>query len=148
MLGNPCGPYGVVSGVEVAGHPACELASRAAIAKPVKSVADGPILSTLSKRYIAEGKRGGTWQEVSTHEVERSLRDLFELMGDIPASESDVHQARLLKDRLSRCPQYFALLPQLKGKTLTQVTESGSTQALRPLAGELLLRFPARNSVA
>jgi integrase len=81
----------------------------------------------LSKLYIEEGKRGGTWREVSTHEVERSLRDLFELMGDMPVSDFDVHQARLLKDRLSRCPQYFALLPQFKGKTLTQVIESGGT---------------------
>jgi integrase len=97
------------------------------IAKPAKSIADGPALSTLSKLYIEEGKRGGTWREVSTHEVERSLRDLFELMGDMPASVFDVHQARLLKDRLSRCPQYFALLPQFKGKTLTQVIESGGT---------------------
>lgn len=97
------------------------------IAKPARSVANGPALSTLSKLYIEEGKRGGTWREVSTHEVERSLRDLFELMGDMPVSDFDVHQARLLKDRLSRCPQYFALLPQFKGKTLTQVIESGGT---------------------
>lgn len=87
----------------------------------------GPTLASLSKLYIEEGKHGGTWREVSTHEVERSLRDLFELMGDIPASEFDVNQARLLKDRLSRCPQYFALLPQFKDKTLLQVIESGVT---------------------
>jgi integrase len=97
------------------------------ITKPVKSVANGPALSTLSKLYIEEGTRGGTWREVSTHEVERSLRDLFELMGDMPAEAFDVNQARLLKDRLSRCPQYFALLPQFKGKTLTQVIESGGS---------------------
>ena len=97
------------------------------IAKPAKSVADGPALSTLSKLYIDEGKRGGTWREVSTHEVERSLRDLFELVGDMPASEFDLHQARLLKDRLSRCPQYFGLRPEYAGKTLRQVVESGAT---------------------
>lgn len=97
------------------------------IAKPAKSVADGPTLSTLSKLYIDEGKRGGTWREVSTHEVERSLRDLFELVGDMPASEFDLHQARLLKDRLSRCPQYFGLRPEYAGKTLRQVVESGAT---------------------
>lgn len=97
------------------------------ITNPTKSVANGLALSTLSKLYIDEGKRGGTWREVSTHEVERSLRDLFELMGDMPAEAFDVHQARLLKDRLSRCPQYFALLPQFKSKTLTEVIESGGT---------------------
>ncbi|MBV7552243.1 site-specific integrase [Pseudomonas sp. PDM28] len=97
------------------------------IAKPAKSVANGPALSTLSKLYIEEGKRGGTWREVSTHEVERSLRDLFELMGDMPIAEFDVHQARLLKDRLSRCPQYFGLRPEYEGKTLKQVVESGAT---------------------
>lgn len=86
-----------------------------------------PTLGTLSKRYIEEGKRGGTWREVSTHEVERSLRDLFELMGDMPIAAFDVLQARLLKDRLSRCPQYFGLRPEFKGKTLLQVVESGST---------------------
>ncbi|MGY2196904.1 site-specific integrase [Pseudomonas gingeri] len=85
----------------------------------------GPTLAELAKKYIKEGKAGGTWREVSTHEVERSLRDLFELMGDMSASAFDVQQARLLKDRLSRCPQYFALLPQFKGKTLAEVVESG-----------------------
>lgn len=97
------------------------------IAKPARSGANGPALSTLSKLYIEEGKRGGTWREVSTNEVERSLRDLFELMGDMPVEAFDVYQARLLKDRLSRCPQYFALLPQFKGKTLTEVIDSGGT---------------------
>lgn len=87
----------------------------------------GPTLAELAKKYIKEGKAGGTWREVSTHEVERSLRDLFELMGDMPAEAFDVHQARLLKDRLSRCPQYFALLPQFKGKTLIQVIDSCGT---------------------
>ena len=94
--------------------------------KPV-SASTSPTLGTLSKRYIEEGKRGGTWREVSTHEVERSLRDLFELMGDMPIAAFDVHQARLLKDRLSRCPQYFGLRPEFRGKTLLQVVESGST---------------------
>lgn len=92
-----------------------------------KQVSDSPTLGTLSKRYIEEGKRGGTWREVSTHEVERTLRDLFELTGDMPIAAFDVHQARLLKDRLSRCPQYFGLRPEFKGKTLLQVVESGST---------------------
>lgn len=86
-----------------------------------------PTLGILSKKYIEEGKRGGTWREVSTHEVERSLRDLFELMGDMPAEAFDVQQARLLKDRLSRCPQYFGLRPEYEGKTLKQVVESGAT---------------------
>ena len=92
-----------------------------------KITSHGPSLASLSKLYIDEGKRGGTWREVSTHEVERSLRDLLELMGDMPASAFDVNQARLLKDRLSRCPQYFALLPQFKNKTLMQIIESGGT---------------------
>ena len=92
-----------------------------------KQVIDSPTLGTLSKRYVEEGKRGGTWRVVSTHEVERSLRDLFELMGDMPIAAFDVNQARLLKDRLSRCPQYFGLRPEFKGKTLLQVVESGST---------------------
>lgn len=87
----------------------------------------GPSLASLSKLYVEEGKRGGTWREVSTHEVQRSLRDLFELMGDMPAGAFDVHQARLLKDRLSRCPQYFGLRPEYEGKTLKQVVESGAT---------------------
>lgn len=87
----------------------------------------GPTLAELAKKYIKEGKAGGTWREVSTHEVERSLRDLFELMGDMPVEVFDVQQARLLKDRLSRCPQYFGLRPEYEGKTLKQVVESGAT---------------------
>jgi integrase len=88
---------------------------------------DGPTLATLCKLYIEEGKRGGTWREVSTFEVERALRDLFELMGDMPIEAFDVQQARLLKDRLCRCPQYFGLRPEYEGKTLKQVVESGAT---------------------
>lgn len=107
--------------------PAIRSVVRSPSAISPKQVIDSPTLGTLSKRYIEEGKRGGTWREVSTHEVERSLRDLFELMGDMPIAAFDVNQARLLKDRLSRCPQYFGLRPEFKGKTLLQVVESGST---------------------
>ncbi|MFJ2678813.1 site-specific integrase [Pseudomonas sivasensis] len=88
---------------------------------------DGPTLATLSKLYIEEGKRGGTWRTVSTFEVERALRDMFELMGDMPVEAFDAEQARLLKERLSRCPQYFGLRPEYEGKTLRQVVDSGST---------------------
>jgi integrase len=102
-------------------------AGRNAPTNAVVRQSDGPTLGTLSKLYIEEGKRGGTWREVSTHEVERSLRDLFELMGDMPVEAFDIQQARLLKDRLSRCPQYFGLRPEYEGKTLKQVVESGAT---------------------
>lgn len=97
------------------------------VGKPAKSVAEGPALSTLSKLYIDEGKRGGTWRTVSTFEVERALRDLFELMGDMPVEAFDAQQARLLKERLSRCPQYFGLRPEFEGKTLRKVVESAGT---------------------
>ncbi|PMY41725.1 integrase [Pseudomonas sp. GW456-L14] len=97
------------------------------IAKPARSAANGPTLSSLSKLYIEEGKRGGTWRTVSTFEVERALRDLFELMGDMLVEDFDTQQARLLKERLSRCPQYFGLRPEFEGKTLRQVVESAST---------------------
>uniref|UniRef100_A0A1I8AD50 HD_domain domain-containing protein n=1 Tax=Steinernema glaseri TaxID=37863 RepID=A0A1I8AD50_9BILA len=87
---------------------------------------DGPTLAALSKMYIDEGKRGGTWRQGSIDDVERALADLFELMGDMASDAFDVQQARLLKDRLSRCPQYFGLRPEFKGKTLKQVVESGA----------------------
>jgi integrase len=89
--------------------------------------AQGPTVESLIKAYLEEGKRGGTWRQVSTIEVERALRDMTELMGDMPIQAFDVKQARLLKDRLSRCPQYFALLPQFKGKALLEVVESGAS---------------------
>lgn len=107
--------------------PTIQPAPRTAQAVTVKRHVDGPTLATLSKLYIEEGKRGGTWREVSTFEVERALRDLFELMGNMPVKAFDVHQARLLKERLSRCPQYFGLRPEYEGKTLIQVVESGAT---------------------
>jgi len=95
----------------------------AAIQKPR---GEGPSLATLSKLYIEEGKRGGTWRQGSIDDIERALADLFELVGDMPAIAFDAQQARLLKERLSRCPQYFGLRPEFKGKTLKQVVESGS----------------------
>ncbi|VVO61250.1 site-specific integrase [Pseudomonas fluorescens] len=107
--------------------PTIQPAVRKAPTNAVMRNSDGPTLATLSKLYIEEGKRGGTWREVSTHEVERSLRDLFELMGDMPVVAFDAQQARLLKDRLSRCPQYFGLRPEYEGKSLKQVVESGAT---------------------
>ncbi|MDT4854164.1 Tyrosine recombinase XerC [compost metagenome] len=45
-------------------------------------------------------------------------------MGDMPASAFGVEQARTLKERLARCPQYFAQRPEFKGKTLRQVVDS------------------------
>lgn len=89
--------------------------------------AQGPTVESLIKAYLEEGKRGGTWRQVSTIEVERALRDMIDLMGNMPIQAFDVQQARLLKDRLSRCPQYFALLPQFKGKALLEVVESGAS---------------------
>ena len=65
-----------------------QTAPRKAPAAIVTQNSDGPSLATLSKLYIEEGKRGGTWREVSTHEVERSFRDLFDLMGDM--TENDI----------------------------------------------------------
>ena len=106
--------------------PAIPVAPRATSTAPVKVGSDSPTLAALSKLYIEEGKRGGTWRQVSADEVERALSDLFELMGDMPALAFDAQQARLLKERLSRCPQYFGLRPEFKGKTLKQVVESGS----------------------
>ncbi|MHC8321404.1 site-specific integrase [Pseudomonas sp. GB2N2] len=102
-------------------------AARKAPTNTVMRNSDCPTLATLSKLYIEEGKRGGTWREVSTFEVERALRDLFDLIGDMPADAFDAQQARLLKERLSRCPQYFGLRPEYEGKTLMQVVESGTT---------------------
>lgn len=102
-------------------------APRRATAATAKPQSDGPTLATLSKLYIEEGKRGGTWRQGSTEEVERALADLFELLGDMPAKAFDAQQARLLKEQLSLCPQYFGLRPEFKGKTLKQVIESGST---------------------
>lgn len=102
-------------------------ASKQAVAPTAKAGSVGPTLATLSKLYIEEGKRGGTWRQGSIDDVERALADLFELMGDMLAAAFDTQQARLLKERLSRCPQYFGLRPEFKGKTLKQVVESGST---------------------
>lgn len=107
--------------------PTIQPSPRWATAPAVIRSSDGPTLAALSRLYIEEGKRGGTWREVSTFEVERALRDLFELMGDMPVAAFNVQQARLLKDRLSRCPQYFGLRPEFEGKTLKQVVESGAT---------------------
>ena len=101
-------------------------APRRAIATTAKPQSDGLTLAALSKLYIEEGTRGGTWRQVSADEVERALSDLFELMGDMPAVAFDAQQARLLKERLSLCPQYFGLRPEFKGKTLRQVVESGT----------------------
>jgi hypothetical protein len=76
--------------------------------------AHGTTLESLIKTYLGEGKRGGTWRQVSTIEVERALRDMTELVGDMPIQAFDVQQARLLKDRLSRCPQYSPCYPSSK----------------------------------
>ncbi|MNM98265.1 Tyrosine recombinase XerC [compost metagenome] len=108
-------------------QPVTMAAPRRATATIAKPQSDGATLASLSKLYIEEGKRGGTWRQVSTEEVERALSDLFELVGDMPAKAFDAHQARLLKERLSLCPQYFGLRPEFKGKTLRQVVDSGST---------------------
>ncbi|MDT4843681.1 tyrosine recombinase XerD [compost metagenome] len=88
---------------------------------------DGPTLGNLSKLYIEEGKRSGAWRTVSTLDVERALRDFFDLMDDMPASAFGIEHARILKERLARCPQYFAQRPEFKGMTLRQVVESTMT---------------------
>ncbi len=108
-------------------QPAIANALRTAPAATQRPRSEGPTLATLSKLYMEEGKRGGTWRQASVDEVERALADLFELIGDMPAVAFDAQTARVLKARLSRYPQYFGLRPEFKGKTLKQVVESGST---------------------
>lgn len=108
-------------------QPAIQSAPRKTLGPASIRTVDGPTLAALSKMYIDEGKRGGTWRQGSVEEVERALSDLFELMGDMPAEAFNTQQARLLKERLGRCPQYFALRPEFKGKTLKHVVESSST---------------------
>lgn len=90
----------------------------------ITAFGEGPSLASLSKLYVEEGKRSGAWRAVSALDVERALRDFFELMGDMPAPAFGVEQARALKERLERCPQYFALRTEFRGKTLRQVVES------------------------
>ena len=107
--------------------PTCRAAPQQAMGPTAKPTSGGPTLATLSKHYIEEGKRGGTWRQGSVEDVERALADLFELMGDMPAVAFGPQQARLLKERLSQCPQYFGLRPEFKGKTLRQVVESGAS---------------------
>ncbi|MHC9097264.1 site-specific integrase [Pseudomonas aeruginosa] len=85
---------------------------------------EGPTLGSLSKLYIEEGKRSGAWRPGNALDVERALREFFELMDDQPALAFDVEQARMLKDRLSRCPQYFAQRSEFKGMALRQVVDS------------------------
>ncbi|TFB37304.1 site-specific integrase [Pseudomonas sp. F01002] len=51
----------------------------------------------------------------------------LERWANSPVKAFDARQARLLKERLSRCPQYFGLRPEYEGKTLIQVVESGAT---------------------
>ncbi|MDZ5602308.1 site-specific integrase [Pseudomonas sp. RP23018S] len=108
-------------------QPAVANAPRTAPAAIQRPRGEGPTLANLSKLYIEEGKRGGTWRQGSVDDVERALADLFELIGDMPAVAFDAQTARVLKARLSRYPQYFGLRPEFKGMTLKQVVESGST---------------------
>jgi integrase len=84
----------------------------------------GPSLGSLSKLYIEEGKRSGAWRTGNSLDVERALREFFELMDDQPALAFDTEQARTLKFRLSRCPRYFAQRSDFKGMTLRQVVDS------------------------
>lgn len=48
-------------------------------------------------------------------------------MGDMPISDFDAEQARILKHRLGRLPQYFSQRPEFKDMTLRQVVESMMT---------------------
>lgn len=89
---------------------------------PVK--AKGPLLSRLAKEYVAEGKHGA-WRQGQIADVERTIHDFFALMGDMEAGGFDQQQARTLKERLSRCPRYYGLRPEFKGKTLLEIVESG-----------------------
>lgn len=112
---------------DAAPAPVVRLTQRRVPGAPTVQTNQGPKLSYLAKLYIEEGKRGGTWREVSTADVKRALSDFFELMGDIAADAFDLQQARTLKERLSRCPQYFGLRPEFKGKSLKEVLASGGT---------------------
>ena len=85
-----------------------------------------PTLACLANHYVAEGKQGGSWREGNIQEVERCLRDFFELMGDRKPPDFTPADARTFKGLLSQCPQYFGLRPEFTGKSLRQVIDSGT----------------------
>nr|WP_145142005.1 site-specific integrase [Pseudomonas duriflava] len=84
-----------------------------------------PTLEKLAKLYIEEGKRTGAWREGNTQDVERVLRDFFELIGDRTPQDFTPADARLFKELLKRCPQYFGLRPEFSGKPLREIIGSG-----------------------
>ncbi|MDC7831383.1 hypothetical protein [Pseudomonas benzopyrenica] len=94
------------------------------VSPPLPVRANGPLLSRLAKEYVAEGKQGA-WRQGQLADVERTIQDFFALMGDMEAEVLDQKQARTLKERLSRCPRYYGLRPEFKGKTLLEIVESG-----------------------
>lgn len=94
---------------------------------PITTMTPQPSLSALSQLYIKEGESSGAWREANTLDVQRALRDFFELMDDMPVSAFGSEHARLLKHRLSRLPQYFSQRPEFTDMTLRQVVDSTMT---------------------
>lgn len=71
---------------------------------PITNEPTSPLLSTVTKEFCKEMKRGGNWTEKTAEEYEKSYELLVEALGDTPIGSINAQRARDYKGILSKLP--------------------------------------------
>ena len=86
-----------------------------------QSQIDGsPKLSEMKEEFIGERLLSG-FSPKSTREIESTIDDFVEIIGDIPISKATPNNARYFKKIISQLPKYRSQSPRYRGLTIKQI---------------------------
>jgi integrase len=97
-----------------------------------QSQIDGsPKLSEMKEEFIGERLLSG-FSPKSTREIESTIDDFVEIIGDIPISKVTPNNARDFKKIISQLPKYRSQSPRYRGLTIKQILNLDDLEGQEP----------------
>ena len=90
-----------------------------------------PKLSRMKEEFIGERLLSG-FSPKSTREIESTIDDFVEIIGDIPISKVTPNNARYFKKIISRLPKYRSQSPRYRGLTIKQILNLDDLEGQEP----------------
>lgn len=99
------------------------------VQKPVSD--DSPKISEVRDEFIRERLLSG-FSPKSTSEIESTLRDLIEIIGDKPIGQVSMKDSREFKNIISRLPKHRSQTPRYRDLTITQILKLDGVKGQEP----------------
>ena len=106
-----------------------ELVTTSKVQEPVGD--DSPKLSEMKEDFIGERLLSG-FSPKSTSEIESTIDDLIEIIGDIPISKVTPKDARDFKKIISSLPKYRNQTPRYRGLSIKQILSLDGVEGQEP----------------